>query len=77
MNLGELRQQCAKELGRYDLVDSAFADNGMNFKINAAMKILDGLIPRPNNMKTKSFQKFPMGKICSGRKGSYTNNRNN
>ena len=55
MNLGELRALCADDLGRHDLVNEDYSDNGMNQKINAAMKVLDGLIPRPYNMKTKSI----------------------
>lgn len=45
MNLLQIRTQAVKLSGRYDLVvdDSAWADNGMDFFINAASRWLDRL----------------------------------
>ena len=50
MDLSEIREEAAKKSGRYDLVNpTTFADNGMNFFINAGQKYLDKLAPVPEN----------------------------
>lgn len=50
MNLLEIRTKLAKQSGKYDLVNpSTFADNGMDFHINAGQKYLDKLAPVPEN----------------------------
>ncbi len=44
MNLLEIRTSLAVKSGRYDLVDpTTFADNGMNFHINAGQIYLEGI----------------------------------
>ena len=48
MTLLEIRTSLAKKSGRYDLVNpSTFADNGMDFHINAGQIYLDGVSEAP------------------------------
>lgn len=50
MDLLAIRTQVAKKSGRYDLVNpSTFADNGMNFHIEAGQKYLDKLVEVPES----------------------------
>lgn len=51
MNLLAIRTKAVKTSGHYDLVvDSTdYADNGMDFFINTAMRMLDRLVEIPNN----------------------------
>lgn len=59
MTLVELRTQLIKVSGRYDLVVDAvdYADNGANFYINAAIKMLDRLLGLP---ETKANLYYPL-----------------
>ena len=52
MDLVTLRPFVAKELGRYDLVNTDDSDNGMNLKINTAFRVLDMMLPQPSNRRT-------------------------
>jgi len=50
MNLLALRTLIRKETGRYDLVTAAFADNGIDFHINAGQRYLDRLMDNSNSI---------------------------
>lgn len=47
MNLLAFREHFRKHSGRYDLVNSDFSDNGVDFFINAGQKYLDRLVDIP------------------------------
>jgi len=51
MTLLDIRTKAVQLSGRYDLIIStaAYVDNGMDFFINAAMRMLDRLVEIPNN----------------------------
>jgi len=51
MNLLEIRKKVVQSSGRYDLIiDSVdYADNGMNYYINAAIQLLDRLVNIPDS----------------------------
>lgn len=56
MNLIEIRTMLLEKSGRYDLVDpSTFADNGMDFHINAGQKYLDKLVTIPDSLANIFF----------------------
>ena len=56
MNLIEVRTDLTKKSGRYDLVDpSTYADNGMDFHINAGQKYLDKLVTVPDSLANIFF----------------------
>jgi hypothetical protein len=59
MNLKDFRTQFIKLSGRYDLVLDAvdYVDNGANFYINGAVKMLDRLITLPSS---KARINYPM-----------------
>jgi hypothetical protein len=56
MNLLEIRTDLMNKSGRYDLVDPVtFADNGMDFHINAGQKYLDKLVTIPDSLANIFF----------------------
>ena len=56
MNLLEIRTDLTTKSGRYDLVNaSTFADNGMDFHINAGQKFLDKLVTVPDSQANIFF----------------------
>lgn len=59
MNLRDFREQFIKLSGRYDLVIDAedYADNGANFYINGAVKLLDRIITLPSSKQRLYYPK--------------------
>jgi hypothetical protein len=60
MNLRNFREQFIKLSGRYDLVLDAvdYVDNGANFYINGAVKMLDRLITLPSSKARINYPKI-------------------
>jgi hypothetical protein len=64
MNLLQVRQQFRTISGRYDLVDSAGADNGANYYINAGQRFLDRLDETQKSWAI-AFRPFAIGQYIT------------